>query len=105
VIKAIVQKGLSADVVSDPLRFTTFISGVSKHVTVDKTLTDTEIRDTALSLRLQSKNISLLQAPLSGLGTINGQSVDLVNEAQFAEMSDALRNDSLADYLKKYPQG
>jgi LCP family protein required for cell wall assembly len=105
VIKAIVQKGLSADVVSDPVRFTKFIAGVSKHVTVDQSLSNAEIRDTALSLRLQAKDISLLQAPLSGFAMINGQSVDVVNEAQLAEMSRAIAKDKLAEYVKKYPQG
>ena len=35
VIKAIVQKGLSAKVISDPVTFTTFIGNVAKHLTVD----------------------------------------------------------------------
>ena len=35
VIKAIVQKGLSAGVISDPATFTTFLSNVAKHLTVD----------------------------------------------------------------------
>jgi polyisoprenyl-teichoic acid--peptidoglycan teichoic acid transferase len=105
VIKAIVEKGLSAKVVSDPAKFTAFISGVSKHLVVDESLSDAEIRDTALSLRLNAKDIELLQAPLSGFGMINGQSVDIVNAARLAEMSTAIKNDKLADYVKKYPQG
>ena len=34
-IKAIVAKGLSAEILADPAKFTTFISGVAKHITVD----------------------------------------------------------------------
>jgi polyisoprenyl-teichoic acid--peptidoglycan teichoic acid transferase len=105
VIQAIVRKGLSPDVVADPVRFTGFIGGLAKHLTVDATLTDAEIRATALSLRLTANNIKLMQAPLTGLGTINGQSVDLVDEAKMAELSTAMRDDTVAEYLKKYPNG
>src|SRR6187200_2495261 len=69
VIKAIVQKGLSAGVISDPATFTTFLSNVAKHLTVDNSLSDGEIRRTALSLRLSAKDIELLQAPISGFGS------------------------------------
>ena len=68
VIKAIVRKGLSAEVIADPATFTRFIGNVAKHLTVDKSLTDEEIRRTAFSLRLSGKDIELLQAPIAGDG-------------------------------------
>lgn len=106
VIKAIVAKGLSADVISDPARFTTFIANLAKHLTVDNSLTDAEIRTTALSLRLSAKNISLLQAPLDGFGTTSdGQSIDVVDTAKLAELSEALKKDTMDTYLEKYPEG
>lgn len=106
VIKAIVAKGLSAGVVSDPAKFTTFIGNVAKHLTVDNGLTDAKIRGTALSLRLSGSDIELLQAPLAGFGTsADGASIDLVDTAKLAELSTALKKDKVADYLKKYPQG
>ena len=106
VIKAIVQKGLSAQVISDPATFTTFIGNVAKHLTVDNELSDGEIRRTALSLRLSAKDIELLQAPISGFGTTrDGQSIDVVDMAKLAELSTALKKDKLSEYLKKYPQG
>jgi LCP family protein required for cell wall assembly len=106
VIKAIVQKGLSAKVISDPVTFTTFIGNVAKHLTVDNELSNGEIRRTALSLRLSAKDIELLQAPISGFGTSrDGQSIDVVDTAKLAELSTALKKDKLSEYLKKYPQG
>ena len=63
VIKAIVQKGLSAGVVSDPATFTRFIGNVAKNVTVDNSLSDDEIRRTALSLRLTGKDIDAAAGP------------------------------------------
>jgi LCP family protein required for cell wall assembly len=106
VIKAIVQKGLSPAVISNPVTFLKFISGVAKHLTVDSKLTDGEIRDTALSLRLSPKDIEVLQAPVSGTSTTqDGQSIDVVDQVKMKELGAALRKDTLEDYLKKYPQG
>jgi LCP family protein required for cell wall assembly len=106
VIKAIVEKGLSAKVISDPTTFINFIGNVAKHLTVDNDLTDSEIRRAALSLRLTGKDIELLQAPISGFGsTSDGQSIDVVDSAKMSELSSALKKDKLSEYMKKYPQG
>jgi polyisoprenyl-teichoic acid--peptidoglycan teichoic acid transferase len=106
VIKALVQKGLSVQVISDPRTFIGFIGNVAKHVTVDNDLTDAEIRRTALSLRLTSKDIELMQAPISGFATApDGQSIDVVDTAKMAELSSAMKKDKLSEYVKKYPQG
>jgi polyisoprenyl-teichoic acid--peptidoglycan teichoic acid transferase len=106
VIQAIVAKGLSARVISNPERFTRFIGNVAKHLTVDNSLTDDEIRRTALSLRLQVEDVGSLQAPISGFGTTSdGQSIDIVDTARMAELGKALKTDTLDSYVKKYPQG
>jgi LCP family protein required for cell wall assembly len=106
VIKAIVQKGLSVQVLSDPGTFVTFVGNVAKHLTVDNDLSDGEIRRTALSLRLTGKDIELLQAPISGFDTTgDGQSIDVVDTAKMAELAQAMKKDKLSEYVKKYPQG
>jgi LCP family protein required for cell wall assembly len=106
VIKAIVTKGLSADVVANPAMFTSFIGNLAKHVTVDNSLTDADIRKTALSLRLEPDNIELLQAPLSGFGTAaDGESIDVVDTTKMAELAKAMQDDTMDAYLKKYPKG
>ena len=106
VIKAIVQKGLSVQVLSDPATFINFVGNVAKHLTVDNDLSDAEIRRTALSLRLTGNDIELLQAPISGFATTgDGQSIDVVDTAKMAELSRAMKKDKLSEYVKKYPQG
>jgi LCP family protein required for cell wall assembly len=106
VIKAIVEKGLSTPVMSNPVAFIKFITGVAKHLTVDSKLTDAEIRETALSLRLNGKDIEVLQAPIAGTGTTeDGQSIDIVDQAKLRELRIALRRDKLDDYVAKYPEG
>ena len=106
VIKAIVQKGLSVQVLSDPGTFINFVGNVSRHLTVDNDLSDAEIRRTALSLRLTGKDIELLQAPISGFATTSdGQSIDVVDTVKMAELAQAMKKDKLSEYVKKYPQG
>jgi polyisoprenyl-teichoic acid--peptidoglycan teichoic acid transferase len=106
VIKAIVQKGLSVRVISDPTTFINFLNNVAKYLTVDNDLSDEEIMRTAHSLRLTGKDIDLLQAPISGFATMgDGQSIDVVDTAKMAELSRAMKKDKLSEYVKKYPQG
>src|SRR5688572_10791621 len=106
VIKAIVQKGLSVRVISDPATFINFLNKVAKYLTVDNDLSDDEITRTAHSLRLTGKDIELLQAPISGFATLgNGQSIDVVDTAKMTELAKAMKKDKLSEYVKKYPQG
>jgi polyisoprenyl-teichoic acid--peptidoglycan teichoic acid transferase len=104
VVKAILEKGLSPEVIANPAKFTSFVSGIAEHLTVDDQLGNGEIRTTALSLRLGANDISLLQAPISGFATVRGMSIDVVDGAKMAALANDLQNDTMADYVKKYPK-
>jgi LCP family protein required for cell wall assembly len=104
-LNAILTKGLSAEVVSDPVRFTSFVANAAKRIKVDNDLTQTEIRSTMLSLRLRPKNLVMMQAPLGRTDRIAGQEVHRVDERRMAEFGKALKNDKMAEYLNKYPRG
>jgi len=99
VLKAILAKGLSGDVVADPARFTKFLGNAAKRIQVDKTLNDAEIRSTALSIRMKPNDITLVTSPLAeqrnGLYTVDPEGLGL--------LSNALRKDTMADYAKAYP--
>ena len=106
VVRAVIQKGLSPEVIGDPARFTSFVSGLARYVTVDQSLSDEEIRSTALSLRLSANDLRLLQAPIAGFGTSpDGQSILNVDPRKLAELSRALRTDTMEAYATKYPKG
>lgn len=105
VVKAVIAKGLSPQTISNPAKFTKFMAGVAGDLTVDAGLTDAEIRKIAVSLRLTGKDVTLMQAPISGFGTSSdGQSIDVVDEPKLDELSKALRSDTMADYATLYPQ-
>lgn len=104
VVTAIISKGLSRQVVTDPDRFLAFAAGAARHISVDRGLSDKELRRTALSLRLTPDDIGSIQAPIRGFGTSpTKQSIDLVDQPRMNELAAALREDRLADYAAKYP--
>jgi LCP family protein required for cell wall assembly len=99
VAKAILSKGLSAKVVADPARFTTFLGNAAKRIQVDKTLNDAEIRSTALSIRMKPSGITLIPFPVEAERKVKGQRVYPVNAAQLAKLSEALRTDTMAEFV------
>jgi LCP family protein required for cell wall assembly len=104
VVTAIVAKGLSGDTIRNPRRFIAFTSSVAQHITVDAELTPRVLRRTALSLRLTPDEIASLQAPVARFGrSPDGQSIDVVDKAKMAELAAALQNDTMPDYLERYP--
>jgi polyisoprenyl-teichoic acid--peptidoglycan teichoic acid transferase len=106
VLRAILAKGLAKETLLNPVKFVYFIRGVSRHVSVDDGLTESKLRKTALSLRLSSDDVHLLQAPISGLGTSpTKQSIDIVDKRKLAQLAKALRNDEMDKYLETYSDG
>ena len=104
-IRAIIAKTLSTEIITDPGRLFSVVGGAAEHLTVDNGLTNSKIRNTVLSLRLTNKDVHVIQAPVSGKATQGGQRVDVVDKAKLAELRTALRRDTVNEYLAKYPQG
>lgn len=106
VLKAILAKTMSPETIANPRKFSRVVGTVASNITVDSGLTDAKLRKTALSLRLTPGEVHLLQAPISGFGTsADGQSIDVVDTPKMNELATALKNDEMADYVKKYPSG
>lgn len=104
VVKAILMKMLTLDVLANPVKFNEVMGQLGQYFTVDEGLTNQVIFSTATSMRVNSgDDIVILQAPISGFGTSgDGQSIDIVNEPQLAEMAQAVRTGTMADYAAKY---
>jgi len=95
VLKAILSKGLSREVVTDPIKFTRFIGNAAKRIKVDNELSDSELRGTAVALRLKPGDISLLSVPTDKSGKPDEDRLDALGKA--------LREDTMGDYVAKYP--
>ena len=105
ILKAILAKGLSPEIITDPVTFTDFLGNAAKRIKVDKSLTNTQLRATATSLRMKPDAITLITVPLGQVRTVNGQRGYAVDRAKLVELSDALRKDTMALYVEKYPGG
>ena len=106
VLQAILAKGLAKETISNPLKFISFVRGVSRYVTVDEQLNDSDLRKTAISQRLKPGDIQSLQAPISGFGTSpTNQSIDIVDQKKLMALAKALRTDRMDAYVDRYPDG
>ncbi|MDO4784537.1 MAG: LCP family protein [Propionibacteriaceae bacterium] len=105
VISAIIWRMTRPDVLANPIKFDETVSAVSKTITVDANVTNQLVYDTALALRLDGRqSIHLLQAPVKGGGKVGDQYVDVPKTEQLLELGTALREDTMASYLAKYPR-
>lgn len=97
VIKAVIEKLVSADVLTDPVRFNEAIVELGSQFTVDDTFTNQEIVDLGLSMRITGgSDVVSLQAPTAGFGTSSdGQSYVAVDTDGLADLAEALRNDTM----------
>lgn len=105
VLSAILGKALSPAVLGNPVKFGEMVALMSQQVVVDQTLPSSEVR--GLIYRLQVRDpgaVHSLQAPIAGLDTSpDGQSIVVVDEPRLAELSQALREDTMADYAARHP--
>ncbi len=100
-LKAILAKGVSTEVITDPVRFTTFVANAAKRIRVDNALTNAEIRSTMISLRLRPSAIQLMSAPLGRAERIDGRWVRLPDEGKLGALGTSLRTDTMEEYVKQ----
>jgi LCP family protein required for cell wall assembly len=55
-----------------------------------------------LAAELDRDDVVGLMVPITGFGTVNGASVNLVDEAQTAALGEALRSDTMDAYVEEY---
>ena len=105
VTQAILAKGLSAEYVADPNKFLRFAGQMASHVTVDEQLSKKQLRSIFVSLRLTPNDLHQLQAPITGFDTTkSGQSIDVVDAEALAELGEALRDDTMQQYVADHPE-
>lgn len=99
VVKAIIRKVMTPETLANPVTFTRVLGQLADTVTVDDGMTNQYVTELALSMRLEGTgSVGLLQAPIEGFGTVDGQSVDVVDVEGLAELSQALAGDTMPEY-------
>jgi LCP family protein required for cell wall assembly len=99
-IEALMQKTLSAETLTNPLRLKDFIDAATENLTVDKALDVGTMRGEAFAMRnLRPGDIVRITAPFTGFGTSpDGQSIDIVDEVKMKQLGEALRTDTMDTY-------
>ena len=99
-IKALMLKGLSKDVLLNPITFAGFADAATKNLTVDNGFSMSDMRSEALQMRnLRGRDIYFTTAPFTGFGTSPvGGSIEILDKAKIKQLSDALQRDDMASY-------
>lgn len=108
VLQGIMRKTMSPETLSNPTRFTQVVDTVSRYVTVDEGYTTDQIVADAMGYRdlaLRGDSVVPMQAPISGFGRDprSNASIAVPDEEKMQELSTALRDDTVGDYAKRYP--
>jgi LCP family protein required for cell wall assembly len=100
-LKALMLKILSKETLTNPIRFASLVNAMTRHLILDNAFSLSEIYRDALSLRnLRSDDIVFITAPITGFGrSPQGASIDIVDKAKMAQLSTALRTDTLSSYV------
>lgn len=99
VVKAIVKKLATPEVLANPVRFNDVVGKVADTLTVDDQITNQYITELAGSMRLTGgESIKMMQAPITGFASIDGQSVDVVDFQLLELLAKAMQTDTVADF-------
>ncbi|MFY1637713.1 LCP family protein [Solwaraspora sp. WMMB335] len=101
IIAAVIDQAGSSGLLTDPGRLNGFLRATADAVTVDES---TSVFDTVWALRqLRSGDMTMLTSPSSGTGQQQGQSVVFPDEQTAAGLYEAVRADTLDEWLRENP--
>ncbi len=100
-IKAVLLKATSPETVTNPVKIAKFMDAATSNLVVDQNLSLSDMKDYALELKgIRSGDIVFATAPYTGFGMdpVAG-SIDIVDVPKMKLLGDALRNDTMDQYL------
>lgn len=100
-IKGVMNKALSAETLTNPVRLTNFIDAATTNLTVDSAMRVDTMRNLGFSMRnVRSGDIHTFTAPWTGVAMhpVAG-SIVVMADSQMATLSHHLRTDSMASYV------
>ncbi len=104
-LKAIALKIGTPDVLANPVKLNAVIATIGQYVTVDAGMTNNVIYSLALSMAgiTSPSQIHMIQAPILGFATVQGQSTDVVDVAGNTALGKALQTDTMAAFVASHP--
>ena len=103
-MKAVLEKTLTAETLSDPAKLLSLYNSISPYIALDNGLGITDIISLATSMKdVRSKDFNFVTAPFTGTGTsADGQSIVLLDDAKFAELTKAFVEDRARLYIDEH---
>jgi anionic cell wall polymer biosynthesis LytR-Cps2A-Psr (LCP) family protein len=99
-LRAVLAKTLTAGSFSNPLKAKKLLDNVTSTVSVDDRLSDGDLRDLMWSVKgVRTGDMVFMNAPVAGFDMIKGQSVVLLDPNGTSQLWEAIRNDTMADYV------
>lgn len=100
-LKAIIGKTISAETLTNPVTVSNMVQSISPFVSVDRSLDAGTLAGLSLELRnVREADITMFTLPTNGTGTSSdGQSIVFTNPEAIVNISDALANDTLGNYI------
>lgn len=104
-MRALMGKMLASGVTANPKKLSDTVGALTQNLTVDEGWSGTAMAKLALSLRgVSTKDVTFMTAPVQGTDTDPTYgSVVVLQEDKMAELFTALGDDTMGEYLKKYP--
>lgn len=103
-LRAVITETMAADNFSNPLKVKRLLDAVTATVSVDDKFSDGAMRDLMWDMKgVRSSDLEFMNAPVAGLDMIDGQSVVLLDDKAGDPLWEAMRNDTMAQYVEKYP--
>ncbi|MET0235381.1 MAG: LCP family protein [Kibdelosporangium sp.] len=101
-MRALLVKAGAGNPLSDPVGVYRLVDAMTRSIDVDDTLTDHDLRVLALGLRdLKSDQVTLLTAPVAGLGREGDQSVVYLDAGRTPALWRAFNGDDMAAYVAR----
>lgn len=100
-VKALFLQATSRETLTNPVKVARFTNAATENLTVDQNLSLSDLKDYALELRgLRAGDIVFATAPYTGFGTdpVAG-SIDIVDRSKMELLGEALRTDTMDEYL------
>lgn len=103
VVKGIIRKLATPETLTNPSRFSEVVGQVADTLTVDDQMTNAYVTELGMSMRIfGTDGVRMLQAPISGFATIQGQSVDVVDHGRMDMLAESLATDTMDLYFRSY---
>ncbi|WP_307813561.1 LCP family protein [Streptomyces sp. N35] len=99
-LRAVLSKTLSSGSLTNPLKTKELLDRVTETVSVDDRFSDGELRDLAWNMRsLRTSDMVFMNAPVSGTGMVEGQSVVHLDKSKSTMLWKAINADTVDDYV------